>query len=238
MLAVGAGPLARAISPASAAGVTAAASSTTTTTTSTTTTTTKPTTTTTSVPGSNCSASVSGAALDRAGWVASTNASTDSSDAPAHALDGDLTTRFSSDKNQVPGLYFEVDLGSEPTVYGLQMNVPNSPTDYARGYEVQLSTDGSSWATVANCTGTSTPETVTFAAQRARYVKVVLTANGDKWWSIDEFDLYGTYVRRFLDGGPASSYPAPIVDHAQERQDALARFEVARRVAAGPGVNW
>jgi hypothetical protein len=170
--------------------------------------------------------------------VASTNASTDSSDAPAHALDGDLTTRFSSDKNQVPGLYFEVDLGSEPTVYGLQMNVPNSPTDYARGYEVQLSTDGSSWATVANCTGTSTPETVTFAAQRARYVKVVLTANGDKWWSIDEFDLYGTYVRRFLDGGPASSYPAPIVDHAQERQDALARFEVARRVAAGPGVNW
>ena len=67
---------------------------------------------------------MSGAALDRAGWVASTNAPSDGSNAPAHALDGDLTTRFSTDKDQAPGLYFEVDLGSEPTVYGLQMSVP------------------------------------------------------------------------------------------------------------------
>ncbi len=53
----------------------------------------------------------------------------------------------------------------------------------------------------------------------------------------EKFDPTGTYVRRFLDRGPASPYPAPIVDHAQERRDALGRSEVARRAAAGARVN-
>ncbi len=123
--------------------------------------------------------------------MASTNAPSATSDAPAHALDGDLATRFSTDKDQAPGLYFEVDLGSTPSLYGLQMNVPSSPTDYARGYDVEVSTNASTWATVASCAGSSTPETVTFTAQKARYIKVVLTASADKWWSIDELNLYG-----------------------------------------------
>src|ERR1039458_5356044 len=81
------------------------------------------TTTTTTVPGSNCSASVSGTAFDRTGWVASTNAPSSSADAPANALDGDLTTRFSTNEDQAPGLYFEVDLGSAHTFDALKMSV-------------------------------------------------------------------------------------------------------------------
>ena len=197
MLAIGAGSLAPAISPAPAGAATTTSTTTPTTTTrpttttSTTTTTAPTTTTTTTVPGSNCSASVSGAPLDRSGWVASSNAPSGSADAPAHALDGNLATRFSSGKDQAPGLYFEVDLASTPTLYGLQMNVPNSPTDYAWGYDVEVSVDGSTWATVAACTGSGTSETVTFAAHKARYAKVVLTAAAPKWWSIDELNLYG-----------------------------------------------
>jgi hypothetical protein len=36
--------------------------------------------------------------------VASTNAPSSSADAPAKALDGDLTTRFSTNEHQAPGL--------------------------------------------------------------------------------------------------------------------------------------
>jgi hypothetical protein len=92
-------------------------------------------------------------------------------------------------------LYFEVDLGSALVFDALAMSSPSSPTDYARGYDVEVSPTGTSWATVATCTGTATPEVVSFSTQTARYVKVVLTAaTTSYWWSIDEFNLYGAPV--------------------------------------------
>jgi hypothetical protein len=174
------------ISPASAA-------TTTTTPTTTTTTTTTPTTTTTRVPGSHCYALASGPALGRAGWVASSNAPYSSANAPANALDGKLTTRFSTNEHQAPGLFLEVKLASAQTFRALTMASPNSPTDYARGFEVQVSMDNKTWALVANCTGTGTPEAVSFPDQTAQYVKVILTASTPSdWWSVDELNLIGT----------------------------------------------
>lgn len=142
---------------------------------------------------SNCSASVSGTALSRSGWAASANTpAVQRSDAPANALDGDLSTRYSSDASQAPGQTFEVNLGSPQSFSELEMAVPGSATDYARGYTVEVSSTGSSWTVVASCTGTGTPEVVSFPAQTARYVEVVVTATNTRWWwSIDEFNLYG-----------------------------------------------
>ena len=132
-----------------------------------------------------------GSVLAPTGWVASTNAPSSSKNAPSHALDGNSSTRFSTNKDQTTGLYFEVDLGSVQSFDELEMAAPNSPTDYARGYEVQVSTDGTSWSTVTSCTGTGTPEIVSFPTQSAQYVKVVLTTGSSSyWWSIDEFYLY------------------------------------------------
>jgi hypothetical protein len=141
--------------------------------------------------GANCYASLAGTALDRSGWVANTNAPSSSADAPANALDGNLTTRFSTDETQRPNLYFQVDMSSPQRFNELDMEVPNSPTDYARAYEVEVSNDGSNWATVATCVGTGTPQVVSFPSQTARYVRVTLTGTSDHyWWSIDEFNLY------------------------------------------------
>jgi hypothetical protein len=165
---------------------------TTTTTVAPTTTTTVATTTTTAAPAANCFAGVIGTVLSRTGWVASSNAPSSSSDAPANALDGNLKSRFSTDEDQKPGLYFEVDLGSPASFDELLMDVPNSPHDYARGYEVEVSNNGTSWSTVATCAGSGTSEIVSFPSQKAQYVKVVLTAsNSSWWWSIDEFYLNG-----------------------------------------------
>jgi hypothetical protein len=163
----------------------------------TTTTTVAPTTTTssttsTTVPvGTNCAAALSGTALSRTGWVAGTNAPSTGADLPANALDGNLATRFSTDELQAPGLHFEVNMGSAQTFNELLMEVPNSPTDYARDFVVQVSNGGATWSTVATCSGSATPQVVTFPTQTAQYVRVVLTAgNSSYWWSIDEFHLY------------------------------------------------
>ncbi|MEO8556783.1 MAG: FAD-binding domain-containing protein, partial [Actinomycetota bacterium] len=63
------------------------------------------------------------------------------------------------------------------------------------------------------------------------------------------FDPHGDYVRRYvpelrhvheksihepwtLDGGPPRGYPAPIVDHGQERRESLRRLELIRKSIA------
>jgi F5/8 type C domain len=163
---------------------------TTTTTVAPTTTTTVAPTTTTAAAGANCAAAVSGTALSRTGWVASTNSASSGSDVPANALDGNVATRFSTDQDQTPGLRFEVNMGSQQTFNELVMEVPGSTTDYARDFVVQVSNDGFTWSHVVSCTGTGPTEVVSFPTQTAQYVRVVLTSSTSYWWSIDEFYLY------------------------------------------------
>jgi deoxyribodipyrimidine photo-lyase len=48
------------------------------------------------------------------------------------------------------------------------------------------------------------------------------------------FDPDGAYVARYVPEHGTSDYPAPIVDHAVERQEALARWQEAGEAARGP----
>lgn len=170
---------------------TAPTTTTTSTTSTTTTSTTTTSTTSTTLPGVNCTAPVSGSALSRTGWVA-----TGSGTNPPYALDGNYGTRYTSGAPQVAGQFFEVDLGTTAQTFSeLRMETPGSPTDYAGAYKVAVSDDGVNWTTVATCTGASSDEVVSFPAQTANYVEVVLTGpatavSGGYWWSIDEFNLY------------------------------------------------
>ena len=140
----------------------------------------------------DCYAPVSGTALDRAGWAASSNTTYEASDAPALALDGNLSTRFSSNKDQAAGMVFKVDLGAPQSFDELVMATPNSPNDYARVFNVGVSNDGTSWSAVATCKGSSASQVVRFPAQTARYLRVVLDQGtaANYWWSIDEFNVY------------------------------------------------
>ncbi len=147
-------------------------------------------TTTTASSNYDCSANVAGAALPRSDWVASTNAHPGQADAPEHAFDGNLGTRFSTGALQSPGLYLRIDLGSAQTFNEMSMVVPGSPTDYARAFVIEVSDNATSWTTIANCSGSGAHETVSFPERTARYVQVVLTSGVDYWWSIDELNLY------------------------------------------------
>ncbi len=139
----------------------------------------------------DCIAAVAGTPLSQSGWSATTNTNAGGGDAVANAFDGDLTTRFSSDATQAPGQELTVNLGAPQTFDELNMQVPNSSSDYARGYTVATSPDGTTWTPAVTCTGAGTPEVASFPTVTAQYVRITLTAsNPTWWWSIDELSLY------------------------------------------------
>ena len=59
-----------------------------------------------------------------------------------------------------------------------------------RGYQVLLSTNGSTFSQVASGTGSTSFITVNFTAQPARYIKIVQTGSSVYWWSIHELNAY------------------------------------------------
>ncbi|HVU07210.1 MAG TPA: carbohydrate-binding protein [Verrucomicrobiae bacterium] len=130
--------------------------------------------------------------LNRTFWIASS--STSGSDAPGNALDGNLTTRWSTGTSQVNGQWFQVDMGAANTFNKIVLNCINSANDYPRGYQVLVSNDGINWSgPVAAGTGTSGITTITFAAQSARYIRIIQTGSvNGTFWSIDEFNVFGT----------------------------------------------
>jgi len=58
------------------------------------------------------------------------------------AIDDDLKSRYDTGTNQVPGMWFEINLPSETDVAGLELDAGSSPRDFPRGYKVELSSDG------------------------------------------------------------------------------------------------
>ena len=99
--------------------------------------------------------------------------------------------RFTTQAAQAAGDEYVVNMGSARTFNEIQMAAPDDPTDYASSYSVEVSPNGSSWSVVATCTGTGTPQVVSFPAQTGQYVEVVLNAaTPTYWWSIEYFYVY------------------------------------------------
>ncbi len=130
--------------------------------------------------------------LGRTSWVASS--STTGSDDPGNALDGNLSTRWSTGTSQVSNQWFQVDMDSTNVFNKLVLNSANSPNDYPRGYQVFVSTDGVNWnGPVATGTGTAGTTTITFNTQAARYIRIIQTGSvSGTFWSIHEFNVFGT----------------------------------------------
>jgi hypothetical protein len=128
--------------------------------------------------------------LSQAGWTATASVT----DTAPQGIDGNLTTRFSTQTNAVAGMWFQVDMGTAPTFSQITMDTYGNPpgcADFARGYAVYVSNDATNWTAVAM--GTDMAEailTVSFAPQTARYIQVQLTQTAGPWWSIGEFNVY------------------------------------------------
>lgn len=147
----------------------------------------------------------SGTALDRGGWgVTSTVGAT-----PANMFDSNAATRWTTGAAQTAGQAVTVDMGALVTLNNVTTDTAKNTTDeddWARGYSLQLSRDGSTWSTVATGVGTRKATTIAFTAQAARYFRLTQTGSAGNWWSIgeltaglynDDYSLTNTMTSRF-----------------------------------------
>jgi beta-glucosidase len=134
-------------------------------------------------------------ACNRALWLASASESSLSTDPPqlynppSLAIDGNGSTRWSSGAAQVGGEWFMVDLGAIAAhLTELVLDASGSPSDFPCTFQLDLSSDGEHYATVATGSG-SAVTAISFADHAARYVRVTQTGTSTSWWSIHELSL-------------------------------------------------
>jgi endo-1,3(4)-beta-glucanase len=129
--------------------------------------------------------------LTPSGWTATATVH-GSSDVAANAIDGNLSTRFSTDAAQVSsGQSFQLDMGSPQLIAAVNMDSGSNSSDYARGYQIFASNSTSSWGSaIASGTPTSSPVMVYFPQTTARYLKIVQTGSTSNWWSVAELTVY------------------------------------------------
>jgi hypothetical protein len=123
--------------------------------------------------------------------VASVSASADDGNVPANTLDGNLGTRWSAKGD---GQWILYDLGAAALIDRVQIAfyLGDQRTE---AFDVQVSTDGSSWATVfsGHSSGTTAAlESFDFAEVSARYVRIVGHGNSQSDWnSLTEVEIWG-----------------------------------------------
>jgi O-glycosyl hydrolase len=144
-----------------------------------------------SAGGSTFNVTALGTKLSRTGWVATASVTDQWGDVAANMLDGDLGTRWSSGTGEARNMNVIVDLGSNQTFNKIVLDSGSSPTDYARGADVYVSTNGSTWTKVGSVTVDGQPvQLASFVSQTARYIKINSTTTSGNWWSIAEFNAY------------------------------------------------
>ncbi len=133
--------------------------------------------------------------LSRQYWVAKASTSADGTD-PNDALRDIGNRRWATGTKQIPGLWFEVDMGSAQVFRVLLLDSgTNWPSDYPREYAVYVSNTDNNWEHEVSVTSGSGIRQVTKIALTqvvtARYIRILQTGNDPNyWWSIQDFNLY------------------------------------------------
>jgi hypothetical protein len=121
------------------------------------------------------------------------------------AFDGKPDTAWTSQANQEPGMWFQVDLGQPLVLDRLCAHSPGR--GFPAGYQVKLSEDGQAWRLVAEQQTNWGNIDVAFAPCKARYVRMEQTATPE-WpsaWMITEISVS---VTQAWAGAQASHYTA------------------------------
>lgn len=104
------------------------------------------------------------------------------------AFDKNPDTRWASNTPSVPGMWFELDVGSVNYITELVINAEKSKNDTPNGCEVRVSNDGTSWSDVVTTADGKVPSLFTLAINRqARFIRVSTTGSRNGlFWSIHE----------------------------------------------------
>jgi hypothetical protein len=113
-------------------------------------------------------------------------------DVPAHAIDGDLTTRWSSGKDQAGDEWLQLDFGADVTVTTVTLELGTNANDYPRTYKTRLTDTANNLAATPQLMGSGAAGVDTAmkfdAPTTGRYL--LITQGGmatGLWWSVAEF---------------------------------------------------
>ncbi|MBC7593769.1 MAG: discoidin domain-containing protein, partial [Kineosporiaceae bacterium] len=96
-------------------------------------------------------------AADRTGWT-----STASAGASSNTLDGSMTTRWTTSANQAGSEWIQFDLAANTLFNRLSVDNSGFAGGFARSLNVETSTNGTNWVSVASLAGTDGVTTVKF----------------------------------------------------------------------------
>lgn len=132
------------------------------------------------------------------------------------AVDGNGTTRWASIEGVDPQ-WLAVDLGANYAISSVKVTWEAA---YASTYQLEISTDGSTWNNLKSITGnTALVNNHTGLSGTGRYIRIYGTARGTAWgYSIYELEVYGAAAARAistatLTEASISVYPNPAEDH-------------------------
>jgi hypothetical protein len=116
------------------------------------------------------------------------------------AVDGNPFTRWTSLKNQEPGLFFQVDLGASILVNGFSLFLSQSINDFPRILKILSSSDGENWKEVQATLNAEyafdqnqifKKVTFRFTPIQSRYLKLIQNGSDPVfWWSIYELEIF------------------------------------------------
>jgi hypothetical protein len=156
--------------------------------------------------------------LPRSGWTV-TASSTDPASPISNMTDGDPNTRWSSGQGQAPGMWVQVDLGAPTTFNQISLDVGPNTGDYVRSYQVQTSSDGSTWTAIAAGAGRTGIMAIPLPTTTARFVRLVSEASSGSWWSITELNIGVSAGGTSGDSGSlrtaTTTFPSPAGGPAQ-----------------------
>jgi 4-amino-4-deoxy-L-arabinose transferase-like glycosyltransferase len=121
------------------------------------------------------------------------------------AADGNLSTRWTTDRPQVPGDFFQIDLGKLEKVARIRLRVGNSRNDFPRGLAISYSVDNRTWfplnpimsPVLLRWTGEtllkgSADLDFVFPPTPMGHIRITQTGKDEVYyWSIHEIELYG-----------------------------------------------
>jgi F5/8 type C domain-containing protein len=111
-------------------------------------------------------------------------------DLPPNAIDGNITTRWTTGHAQTGGETFTIDMGVSQSVGRVVIDDTTNPTDFPAAYTLEVSTNNTSFTSVKMGTGMTVID-VSFAPAMARYVRLRQTGTTPvAWLSIDELRIY------------------------------------------------
>ena len=124
-------------------------------------------------------------AVDRTGWSVTASAGT-----PTNTIDGSQTTRWTTNATQDGTEWLSLDLGAATFFNRVSIDNSVDAGQYPRKLDVETSTDGATWVSVANQSGFDGLTTLNFSLQEARHLRLRQTATANARWSVGEINLF------------------------------------------------